>query len=318
MSLIAEADMGLEINGRVTELPKYRLERVQVASLSVDYAPPHGQGYARPLSQGRIAKLRRDWDPLAVTPIIISRRDNGLWVIDGNHRRVVAFDKGMLQLPAMVHTNLTREQEADLYTKIATVYPQTPATRFNSKLVAGDRAARAIVKIVESHGLELDLSGGRHRDGVIQAIARVEWIYARGGEAGLNWVLRIVNEAFDGTRDALSEMVLEGIFGFWLRYADVVRTEFLIDRLQAAGTMALDDRAASIFRRYETTPGNSVGRAMMEMYSQHAPTNVKKLGPWIERVTGPSLQMTYNSARFTTHAFKTADEPAPQQLGIRG
>ena len=58
-------------------MPIYRLERVAISTLNVDYAPPYGNGYARPLSEGRLKQLRRDWDPLAVSPMTLSRRPDG-------------------------------------------------------------------------------------------------------------------------------------------------------------------------------------------------------------------------------------------------
>src|SRR5215831_14199166 len=116
------------------EMPKYRLDRINVATLTVDYAPPYGNGYARPLSSGRLNWLRRHWDPLACSPLMVSRRaDNQLYLMDGNHRRVVAYEKGMQTLPAMIFVGLDRSREADLYTKLGTVLGQTPSTRFRSK-----------------------------------------------------------------------------------------------------------------------------------------------------------------------------------------
>src|SRR5262252_10715295 len=193
-------------------LPTYRLERIHVAVLNVDYAPPHGTGYARPLSEHRLRDLRRDWDPLAVSPLTLSRReDNSLWVIDGNHRRVVAYEKQMMQLPAMIHTGLQRTQEADLYTKLGTVLGQTPWTRFQAKLVAGDEAANEIVKIAQRHDLEINGAYAKTA-GHIQAVARVEWIHARGGPDALNWVFGFLTTAFGDERDAFGEMQLEGVF----------------------------------------------------------------------------------------------------------
>ena len=184
-------------------LPTYRLERVTVAVLNVDYSPPHGTGYARPLSPYRLKQLREEWDPLAVSALTLSRRpDNTLWIIDGNHRRYIAYEKGMFQLPALVHSGLERGQEADLYTKLGTVLGQTPWTRFQAKLVSGDDAANDIMLLADRYSIEL--GGTSKGDNRINAVARVEWIYARGGPEGLNWVLGCLTDAYGGDRDSLS------------------------------------------------------------------------------------------------------------------
>jgi hypothetical protein len=301
------------------ELPKYRLDRVHVAALSVDYAPPHGEGYARPLSQGRLARLRREWDAMACSPLVISRRiDNTLWVIDGNHRRVVAYEMGMTTLPAQVFSGLSREREADLYTKLGTVLGQTPMTRFRARIVSGEDVANEVIRIVEECQFELDLTGGTYRDGTIQAVARTEWIYARGGEEGLRWVLNLVGDAYDGLRDSLGSRFLEGTFGFWLRYAKLVNRDILVDRLKGAGIQALEDRSGSIFRRFATSPGNSVGRAMAEMYNT-AP-NTKRLPEWQESVLGPEFRglprMGHQPEPMSAAWHQRGDAPAPQHLGL--
>jgi hypothetical protein len=300
-------------------LPSYRLERISVSTLNVDYAPPYGNGYARPVSESRLKQLREQWDPLAVSPLTLSRRtDNTLWVIDGNHRRVVAFEKGMLQLPAMVHTGLERATEADLYTKLGTVLGQTPWTRFLAKLAAGDESANAIVRIAQRY--DLIINGLKSsQDGAIQAVARVEWIYGRGGPEGLNWVLSFLSSAFDGQRDSLGELQMEGAFSFYLRYADMVDRNEIAQILGAGGVLAWIDRAASIFSRIDYgRRANTYGVAILEMVNDvwhKRGKSAKQLLPEWER--SPSLFGTrFRDVPRNMHGGTKPDSsPAPQQLG---
>ena len=303
------------------ELPTYRLERVSVATLNVDYAAPYGNGYARPLSEYRLRQLRRDWDPLAVSPLTISRRPNGLWVIDGNHRRYIAYEKGVTQLPAMVHSGLTREREADLYTKLGTVLGQTPWTRFQSKLVSGDEAARDIAKIAQRHGLEVNATGGR-QDGRIVAVARVEWIYARGGPLALDWVLGFLTEAFDGVGESLGEMQLEGTFMFYARYADRVKRDEIARLTGASGVFAWDDRAEALWQRVDVGKrSNTWGLAIMEHVNEIWRKQGKKgrqlLPEWERNLshTARYNDVAYNRRSMTQ--WKTSGgrrTAAPQQL----
>lgn len=319
-----EAEARELVQRRPVKLPTYKLERVHVAALNVDYAPPHGTGYARPLSTERLKHLRSNFDPLAVGPLVISRRaDNTLWVVDGNHRRVVAFEHGILTLPAMVHSGLERWQEADLYTKLGTVLGQTPWTRFRAKLVAGDEAALDIVKIAERFGLEISGAYGK-APGRIQAVARVEWIYARGGEEALSWVLGFLSSAFGDERDAFGEMQLEGTFGFYVRYADKVSREDVARLVGASGLNAWYDRAAAIYQRVDLgSRGNSFGQAIVEVVNDRWRKQGKKikdlLGAW-ETNLGAFGSRFRNDITFrdVSHNWTTssARNPAPQQLGI--
>ena len=300
------------------ELPKFKLERVHVATLNVDYAPPHGSGYARPLSQGRLARLRKEWDPLAVSPLVVSRRSaDTLWVIDGNHRRVVAFEKQMYQVPAMVFTGLERAREADLYTKLGTVFGQTPATRFQAKLCASDPAARAIVRALDRFGLTM--ATGAWGPSEIKAVARIEYIYARAGDAGLNWILGLLTEAFPDKHDALTEMVLEGSFGFWHRYSKHVDRGELARILQGAGLQALHDRADSTWSKIDLGPrSNTYGHAMAEMW---AAATKQRLPVWQRIQITPDNTLRDSRGAFmpafrATVFYRPADDPAPQRLGV--
>lgn len=262
-----DADEARQVLDQVPlRLPTYKLERVHVAVLNVDYSPPHGSGYARPLSQYRLQQLRQEWEPLAVSPLVISRRhDNSLWVIDGNHRRYISYEKGQLQLPAMVHSGLERAEEARLYTLLGTVLGQTPYTRFQAKLVSGDEAAIEINRIAQRFGFEINGTYGK-AEGRIQAVARVEWIYARGGPDALMWVFGLLNDAFGGDRDSLSTEQLEGVYGFWARYSELVKRDEVAQVLGASGLYAWINRANSIYDRVDVgARGNTYGLAIAEM-----------------------------------------------------
>jgi Family of unknown function (DUF6551) len=303
------------------KMPSYELKRIQIATLMVDYAPPYGTGYARPLSEGRLRHLRREWDSMACSPLIISRRHDGsLWVIDGNHRRYVAYEKGITQLPAMVFSDMERSREADLYTKLGTVLGQTPWTRFQSKLVAGDESTMDIVRIVESHDLTLNWIG--YQDSRIQAVARVEWIYARGGPQGLDWTLGFLVSAFSGERESLGEMQLEGVFSFYLRYESKVTREEVARIVGAAGINAWHDRAASIWGRIDVgRRSNTYGMAIADMVNDTWRKKGKGLKSLLPAWT-PNLGQVFPGGRFQDVRFssrmnwssKPDHNPAPQQL----
>ena len=308
------------VEGRDGRLPTYRLERIHVSVLNVDYAPPHGNGYARPLSQVRLRQLRREWDPLAVSPLTLSKReDSTLWVIDGNHRRVVAFESGMLNLPAMVHTGLTRQLEADLYTKLGTVLGQTPWTRFQAKLVAGDEDARTIVDIARRYNLEIN-GNYSNANGKIQAIARVESIYGRGGPDALHWTLDLLTAAFGTEREALNELQLEGVFGFYIRYRERVRRDEVAAMLGGAGLTAWIDRAESIWGSVDVgRRANTYGMAIVNMINdgwRRQGVKVKDLLPaW---VINPSPFVPYRDVPYrvghSNWTTSSPNNPAPQQL----
>src|SRR5258708_6691334 len=94
--------------------PGVHLEMVPLDKLRVDRAQEGG--YARGLSEDRLGKLRKRWDIRKVGTIEVVRRPDGtMWLVDGQHRREVAIEQGIPELPAVVHNGLGVEDEADLY-----------------------------------------------------------------------------------------------------------------------------------------------------------------------------------------------------------
>jgi hypothetical protein len=296
-------------------MPSYDLKRVAVKDLLVDYAAPAGDGYARPLSENRLRILRRDWDPMACSPLVISKRaDGSLFVVDGNHRRMVAFDKGILTLPAQIFSGLTREREADLYVKLGTTLGQTPWTRFQSKLIAGDLESKDIVRIANYHGLEVNAIS--YMDGRIQAIARLEGIYERGGPEGLDWTLGVLANAFDGNRESLGEMQLEGVFSFWQRYAPLVDGDEVSQLLAAGGLNAWHDRAASIWGRVDVGKrSNTYGMAVADLLNETWKRKGKKLKELLPAWPPNIAQLGGPRRPATRSGYSAASTLAPQHLG---
>ena len=261
-----------------------------------------------------------------MAPLVISRRAEGLWVIDGNHRRFIAFEKGMLQLPAMVHSGLTRQREADLYTKLGTVLGQTPWTRFQSKIAAGDDAAADIVKIAQRHGIEINGGTGKG-DGRIVAVGRTEWIYARGGPEGLNWVLGFLAEAFDAESHALSEITLEGVFMFYARYADKISRSEAAKIMGPPGFWAWDARATGLWDRVDVgRRSNTYGLAIQEYVNdvwgkqgkrakQLLPRWEASLGQFGNRFRDVAYGYRSTTTQWRTTQGDGRNNSAPQQLG---
>jgi hypothetical protein len=229
-------------------LPPYKLELVPLLKLRIDHSTNPG-GYARPKSEDRLRKLRREWDLRKVGTLEVSRRaDRSLWLINGQHRTEVGIEKGLTELPAIVYEGLSREQEADLYLGFADALPQQALSVFMAKLARGDRAASAIKATVESVGLKvgLDYKAAHTDDGTIIAISRLERIHATAGAAGLRDLLYLVKDAWGLDHRAYQQAMLEAAFQFWAAYRSMWDRERLVERLKAAGIEGIQSKAYAI------------------------------------------------------------------------
>lgn len=223
------------------------LEMIALEKLHVDRAVDGG--YARSPSEDRLKKRRKDWDLRKVGTIEVSQRVDGtLWLIDGQHRREIALERGIDQLPALVHYGLTPEEEADLYLGKADALPQQALSQFMARLRRGDREARAIKSAVESVGLKIgaDYRMAHSDDGTVIAIGRLERIHAIATGAGMREVLMLAKDAWGLDHRAYQQAMLEAVFQFWAAFHTLYDRDRLVARLKEVGVEGVSSRAYAI------------------------------------------------------------------------
>lgn len=224
------------------------LEMIPLDKLKVFHNTEPG-GYARPVSEDRLKRLRKTWDITKVGTIHVSKRvDGSLWLVDGQHRVQVAIENGLGELPAVVHHDADEAKEADLYLGYADAFPQQALSQFMAQLARGDREASAIKSAVESVGLKIgvDYKGAHADDGTVIAINRMERIHAVGGGNGLRETLRLAKEAFGLDHRAYQQAMLEALFQFWAAYNTQYDRERLVARLREVGVEGVSSRAYAI------------------------------------------------------------------------
>jgi hypothetical protein len=225
-----------------------KLEMVPLGKLKVAHNTDAG-GYARPVSEDRLKRLRKQWDLGKVGTIHVNRRKDGtLWLIDGQHRVEVAREQGLDELPAVVHEGADQAKEADLYLGYADAFPQQALSQFMAQLVRGDREAVAIKAAVESVGLKI---GGDYRmahadDGTVIAINRLERIHGVGGGTGLRETLLLAKESFDLDHRAYQQAMLEALWQFWAAYHTQYDRDRLVAKLRDVGVEGVTSRAYAI------------------------------------------------------------------------
>lgn len=266
------------------------LEMVALDKLHIDHAKDGG--YARDLSEDRIRKRRKDWSLRKVGTIEVNRRaDGSLWLIDGQHRREVAIEKGIAELPAVVHDGLSVEDEADLYLGKADAFPQQALAQFAARLRRGDRDALGIKRAVEGAGLHIakDYSTAHSSDGSIVAVSRLERIYKQGGGAALHTVLRFAHEVWGNDFRAYQQATLEALYQFYAAYSPSWDKERVVEKLREAGVEGVHARAYAI-RSTGDWPQtvDSMVVAMWRIY--HEPKlRGHKLDPWTGKRTKPVI-----------------------------
>lgn len=153
-------------------------------------------------SQRLIVKIAENWDWRLCLPLIVSRRQGQLFVIDGQHRLEAARLRGDIRdMPVVVFDIDDPKGEAELFVQAnRSRRAMSPLDDFHAAVVAGDAKSTAINDVVIEAGLVV----GRHQawqywqpGEVIFVAAIKKALAAQGKEIALR-ALRMIAEAFDG------------------------------------------------------------------------------------------------------------------------
>jgi hypothetical protein len=174
---------------RLPDVPSewpYRFEVLEVSKLIVD------ESYQRPLTSF-VTRIEKNFDPALVGTIVVSERKNSVFaVVDGWTRKTGAERRGVTELPCIVYTGLSPQQEAALFSKLQKERRGIASYhRFRAAVAAGEDEAVQIQRLARECGYEI----GTNSKAQISAVAGLESVYRRAPTL-LERVLVIYKEAW--------------------------------------------------------------------------------------------------------------------------
>lgn len=183
----------------------YVPQMIAVNALNVDH------DYQRALSSSLIKQITADFDPGLIGSLIVSKRDDGFYVIDGQHRLYALRKLGIKQVLCVVYFGLTPQQEARLFVKFNGNRKKPTALKlFNGRIKSGDPVANQINQIVRSCNFVLGKSGGQSINTII-AVKTLEEIFKQLGAPGLKRVLHLLSQTWNGSVESLNNHMLNGM-----------------------------------------------------------------------------------------------------------
>lgn len=176
----------------------------------------------RTLSAPRVQRMSNalDLDGLAV--LTISRRPDGDYIIDGQHRyaALVAADMGDWEVDCKVYHGLTLAQEASLFRTLNETRVVGAFDKYTKGVLAGDPECVAVDVLVTEAGLRV---AKLPSNGCIAAVRSLTDIYAKpGGPEALAVTLATIVQAWGRGRDSLDGFVIAGVGAVFLRYGGQV------------------------------------------------------------------------------------------------
>ena len=178
------------------------IEWVQLDWLKVDDA------YQRSIDTGPsrtlIRRIGRDWDWRLCVPLMVSRREDGLYVIDGQHRLYGArLRKDVPQLPCCISVYDGPAAEAAMF--VAANRERRAMNRlddFHAAQAGGNEGALAVTTIIESVGFTVSRKTGSAAwvPGEVAFTSAIAKVYRKHGDPVPRQVLGMMAAAFSGQR----------------------------------------------------------------------------------------------------------------------
>lgn len=168
--------------------------------------------YQRSIRTSWIKDKAQNFEAGLLGTITVSQRNGQYYIVDGQHRTILARKNGMNELMALVYEGLKYEEEAELFYKLNTAINRaTPLDAFNAKVEARDKDAVEIKNIVESVGFVV--RGGSIKN-YVSAIGEVQRIHKKYGAFHLSQLLSAIKQAWDGEPYSLNNYMLRGLSEF--------------------------------------------------------------------------------------------------------
>lgn len=138
----------------IGELPEIRWARCD--TLMVDHA--YQRMAEEPSSRRLIRHIAENWDWRLCAPLTVSDRsppEEGLYVIDGQHRLAAAVERGDIpELPCIISKFNGIEDEARLFVALNSARRQVgEVEKFHARVASKDHYALAAKRVIESSGL---------------------------------------------------------------------------------------------------------------------------------------------------------------------
>jgi len=237
------------------------IEALPVNFLRIDHS------YQKPLSAPHVDKIVKNFNPVGVGQIHVSKRlDGTLWVFDGQHRLESHKRLSIPTIDCIVYDNMTIEEEAQGYRYYNTIKTQNPLDEEKAALKGNDMNAIKRKEIVESVGLEIDyFRTGRIE--YIQAMGAIKTIYEKGSNEDLKTVLYILHQALGKHKKNFKAMVLLGLHQFIKDFDGKYEEKWLINRLKKFGVNELISESSTFRRAHNCDKKTGVKLATVKLYN---------------------------------------------------
>lgn len=246
--------------------PDYEYKQVNTRDLFVDNL------YQRELNGTKVNHIVKTFNPYLINAIKVSYRDGKYWIFDGQHTKaaIVAKNEGKDKLvDCKVFYGLTRLDEMELFIAQngASSAVQT-REKFRAMYNLGDPEIKQMVRLSEYAELIVDFKASQ-ADNRILAVSQLYKTFKLLNEEEFVDMLRIIKEAWQGSKDSLTAEIIGGMTKFYIAYRGEFSRKRLISRLAKVSPIAITRDG-----KVTATSGNKrYAKIILGIYNQNTSTN---------------------------------------------
>lgn len=190
-----KAEMARSIMDNTYTICNKRIASVPVSLMKLD------ESYQREIDKSNIQKLVRDWDNDRCDFLLVSFRDDRFYVVDGQHRYTAADYRGIKALPCIILTELTREQEARIYSrqnenvKKLTIYDVFKANIANGDISIPEvKIDMEINEVCKKYGIKVCNNNRYIKKNTLRSLSATRKIVKSYGAECFEWILNTASK----------------------------------------------------------------------------------------------------------------------------
>lgn len=192
----------------------------------------------RGLVEPHVTRLAANLDPELIGVLYVSKRDDGYYIVDGQHRaealRRAGYDGDTL-VECVVFATVDKADEAKRFNGLNATRQVNAIDAFKVRCTANETIATDISHILKRHGLKI---GFDSRDGIVACVTALEGVYtgriARTAEMtpwALEQSIAALSGAWGTQRTAFDAPIVNGMGAFQIRYGNEIDQDNLAKRL---------------------------------------------------------------------------------------
>lgn len=239
-------------------LPAGNFKVIKVADLKID------RSYQRDLDEDRVVAMAAAFQrELLGVPVVTSRGNGEVYVIDGQHRRALAERVGLTDMLCRIVTCKSIQDEARLFLDLNGLVAAVQAyAKFHARITAREPIAIAINTIVEAEGLRLCPYKVDRGVTAVRALEKVHTKYHN-----LPRVLHVLTMWLDGDPSAYDGTIVYDVGSFLHEHKDA-RESRLVDALRAVSARDLKRKVKAMKIDLGGTRPEAALRALRAIYNE--------------------------------------------------